>query len=70
MFRSEHDRARRTALLLTVVVCAVLEVLLLLLLAGITGSFARAAVFSFLVGGPFPLWIGPPLYRYILKASE
>jgi hypothetical protein len=46
------------------------ELLLLLFLRVMRGSFAEAAFISFLVIGPASLWFAARLYRYLLRANQ
>ena len=68
-FQSEQDRAKGIALFQTILLCAVLEGLALIILRGITGTFLGAAIVSVIWLGPLSCWIGPALYRYLQKAS-
>lgn len=54
---------------LTCVFCGVLEFLWLTLFWAKEGSFLAGLFYSTLVVGPLSAWIGPPLYRYICRAS-
>jgi putative effector of murein hydrolase len=68
--QSEDERGKRSAVIQTVLICAVVELILLLFLRVIRGSFAEAALISFFVIGPASLWFAAPLYRYLLRANQ
>ena len=62
---------RRTAALQTVCVCAAVEGLILIVLAGILNhSFIAAAVVSAGFLGPVSWWLAPAVYRRLLRASS
>jgi len=67
--QSEHDRSKFTAVLLTALLCIVIEAFLLLVLTTATGSLAGAIGLSVVVLGPVSFWIAAPLYRYILRSG-
>lgn len=68
--QSEDEREKRSALIQTVLICVVVELMLLLFLRVIRGSFVEAVFISFFVIGPASLWFAAPLYRYLLRANR
>lgn len=67
--QSETERARSRARLRAVLLCAVLEGVALLLVRPFTGGYGEAAFMSAVWLGPLSLWVGPPLYRWLLRAN-
>lgn len=63
------ETVNRYALVLTLVLCGVLECLWLALFWAKEGSFLAGLFYSALVFGPLSVWLGPALYRYICRAS-
>jgi putative effector of murein hydrolase len=68
--QSEDERGKRSAVIQTVLICVVVELIVLLFLRVIRGSFAEAALIPFFVIGPASLWFAAPLYRYLLRANQ
>ena len=68
--QSEDERGKRSAVIQTVLICVVVELMLLLFLRVVRGTFAEAAIISFWVIGPVSLWFAAPLYRYLLRANQ
>ena len=58
------------ALGLTVLLCCFLEGLALLILYSFTKSAAASLFYSVACLGPLSIWLGPPIYRYIVRASR
>lgn len=56
--------------LLTLALCAVVEVLALLLVYAYLQDFLASAFFSVTLLGPASIWVAPPFYRYMVKASQ
>ena len=69
MMRTMRTPANLYALGLTCAICGVLEGLWLALFWAKEGSLLGGLFYSVLVFGPLCAWIGPPLYRYIRRAS-
>lgn len=67
--QSEIERARSRARLQAVLICALLEGMAVLTVRPFTGGYGEAAIMSALWLGPLSLWVGPPLYRWLLRAS-
>ena len=66
-----EQNPRLTAALQTVCVCAAVEGLILIVLAGILNhSFIAAAVVSAGFLGPVSWWLAPAVYRRLLRASS
>ena len=68
--KSEDERGKRSAMIQTLLICVVVELMFLLFLHVIRGSLAEAALISFFVIGPASLWFALPLYRYLLRANQ
>jgi hypothetical protein len=58
------------ALTLAALVCLVVEVVILIALYAYNGTWLAAMFYSVMVFGPISVVIGPPLYRYIDRASD
>ena len=69
MMRPMRKPTNAYALGLTCALCGVLEVLWLALFWAKEGSFLAGLFYSVLVFGPLCAWIGPPLYRYVCRAT-
>ena len=66
---SETERNRSRARLQAVLLCAVLEGVAVLVVRPFTGGYGEAAFMSALWLGPLSLWVGPPLYRWLLRTN-
>jgi hypothetical protein len=60
------EQAKVTALIQTVLLCAVVEGVVLVVLTQFTVNLLEAAAVSVVFLGPLSLWLGPPLYRRLL----
>lgn len=66
-----EQNPRLTAALQTACICAAVEGLILMVLAGILNhSFIAAAVVSAGFLGPVSWWLAPAVYRRLLRASS
>ena len=68
--KSDESRHQSAALLQTVLICGVVEVLVLVLLQQWTKSWGGAVVLSIIALGPLSLWFARPLYRYLLREQQ
>lgn len=68
--KSEAERAKSIALVQTVLICAVVEGVVLLVLRQISTNFLEAAAISLFFLGPLSLWFARPLYRYLLRENQ
>ena len=64
------EKILSAAFLITFAFCAVAEALVMAIAYGHFGNLLESAFYSLVVIGPVSLWLGPPLYRYMLRASQ
>lgn len=66
--KSQQENARATAIIQTVSVCVLAELLAVFTLKAFTSHWLEAFAMSILFLGPVSVWLAPPLYRYLLDA--
>lgn len=65
---TEMTAKKIIALTSTFAVCAFFELLIILLLGYLSGSYWGAAGISLVIFGPVSLWMAPIIYNRIIKA--
>jgi hypothetical protein len=66
---NEAQSASDSALVKTVAICAILEILVLLGCYRSTDSVVGAIAMSLIFFGPLSVWVGPRLYRQFERAA-